>query len=83
MDYEVTYYHDDPDNAATDSRTIGPFRSFEAAVAAAKKPPSPRWNGGASIERGTYDPGVPGVSPESFVRDETTPWYVYDGVVQR
>lgn len=84
MAYQVTYYHDDEDNAGTDSITVGPLSNFHAAVKAANQPPSERWNGGASIQAGHVIPGKLGVRPDRWEDDEAEgSWYVYDGVVQR
>lgn len=84
MAYEVIYWHDDEDNAATDSLVVGPFPSWDAALDAANHPPADRWNGGAQIVHGWIIPGKLGVRPDVWEDDpQETPWYVYEGVVQR
>ncbi len=85
--YQTTLYHDEPDNANTDSLTLprtGAYSTEEEAVEAANyHAMNAYWNGGASIHRGTWYGAIPGVRPERFEDDENvTPKYVYDGIVQ-
>ena len=82
MAYQIVYYHDDEDNAATDETTVGPLPTWRLALAAANRPPSARWNGGATIHKGRVIPGKAGVRPDVWEDDPELPWYVYDGVVQ-
>jgi hypothetical protein len=71
--YQAVLYHDEPEEAATDSRVIGPrygntYETRDAAVAAIREELDAYWQTG-SVHAGEYDPGVPGRYPPRFDDD--------------
>ena len=69
--YDVTLYHDEPNDAATDSAGLAVyFRGEDDAIRVARASLTDYWQT-ASVHRGEYTPAVFGVSPDHFETDDT------------
>jgi hypothetical protein len=77
--YAFTVYHDEPENAATDATGTYGFKTRAAAARAAKAAMTDYWNGGATVERGIFEPGEFGVRPDSWTWQETIQYLASDG----
>lgn len=74
--YEATVYHDEPEEAAVDSRTIGYFSSVRTATRAINEARDDHWQTGG-VRLGDLWEAVPGQSPEWFEPDEqASAWFV-------
>lgn len=82
--YQVTFYHDEPQEASADSYTLRvPYKTVAGAIRGARSVINSHWQT-ASIHRGTYYPAVPGVRPDEFEDDlDVTPVRVGKDWVER
>ena len=78
--YEGFVYHDEPEDAATDLRSVGIFDNFGSALLEVQQNLGHHWNGGGSLHRGpveidrfTRDVRMPEVEVSCHVAPDGTP----------
>jgi len=78
--HRVILYHDEPYEAAADTRSAGLYASEREAIAAARRSFAKGAEGreagywtSATVDRGRWDPGEPGIRPAEFTEDGSAP----------
>lgn len=65
--YQTVVYHDEPDEAAVDTNVLGSsYTTADQAIAAARAAFAKGYWNSATVERGIYHPGEPGIEPDWF-----------------
>lgn len=70
--FRIIYYHDEPDEAATNTRTGNLHDSLDAAIADCQATFDDYWTT-ATVDRGTLHPGEFGVEPPWFEEHTSAP----------
>lgn len=78
--FAYTVYHDEPEDAATNSATTHGFKSKASAKRAAVAAMDAYWNGGATVEKELFYPGEFGVRPDHYEFQDTLEYVGPGGV---